>query len=36
LKIENYDEDAPDPEDVRELKYPFELFNGQNTYSHEK
>ena len=34
--MREYDEDVPDPEDVKQLLYLFELFNGQDTYSHER
>jgi len=34
--VREYDEDVPDPEDVKQLLYLFELFNGQDTYSHER
>ena len=36
LPGQEYDEDVPDPEDVKQLLYLFELFNGQDTYSHER
>ena len=35
LPVREYDEDVPDPEDVKQLLYLFELSNGQDAYSHE-
>lgn len=36
LPTTTYTEEKPDEKDVEELLYLFELFNGQDTYSHER